>query len=848
MLSLTTVSSQLFINEYSASNLKSLKDNYDKYEDWFEIYNAGSESVDLNGYYFSDKLTNNKKWQCTSSITINPRASLVVWTSGRNEVKDGNIHTDFKITQTKGDEYLIISDPSGVIIDQVKVQLAQLGHSWARNNDGDTEWKVCDKPSPKRSNNGLLKYRGYSPAPQFDKKAGKVDFGQLIRLIKKDPNFVTRYTIDGKTPTTKTTLIFGDSLKLSKTTIVKARNFSLDTTLLPSLVAYSTYFINDSSTLPVFSIASDSLLLLANGNKNIRPISTLEYFDKDFNLITTSYGEMNSHGQDSWVNAQRSLDWISRDEMGYNNSIESPLFKQTDRPSYQRIIFRASGDDNFPATKDTSQDGSTHIRDEYVQTLSQNGNMELDVRSAARCLLYINGRYWGVYAIRELPDDHDYTDYYYKQDKYDLQYLLTWGQSWAEYGGEKAIKDWEDLRDFALSNNMADSSNYAKIKSEINLKSMIDYFLSQQNCVASDWLNYNVGWWRGKNPKGDHKKWGYILWDDDATFDYYINYTYIPDRSPNAKPCDLHVISDSMDIFFPEDTTWFHFMNDSVQIFPDLGKHEKILLKLIEESQEFRNLYYGRYADLMSSVYNCENMLRTLDSMVAIIAPEMPRHITRWPGGSLAEWEGNIDTLRLFIEERCQKLDKGALECYNLSGPFDLTVRTEPPGVSNIQVNTLNFKSFPARSRYFGSMDNSISVGNHDSTYKFSHWKLNGSGVQVKDVNKENTSFRISANEEITAVFVKNNVATKDLSTDYVNIFPNPISDNLSISNLSEGINYNIQLKDIAGKFIYNFSKQIGSNSIINLSLKDLNLKPGSYILQISTDNSSVNKRILVVR
>ena len=37
-------------------------------------------------------------------------------------------------------------------------------------------------------------------------------------------------------------------------------------------------------------------------------------------------------------------------------------------------------------------------------------------------------RYWGVYEMREKVDDHDFTDYYYDQDKNNLQYLKTWGE------------------------------------------------------------------------------------------------------------------------------------------------------------------------------------------------------------------------------------------------------------------------------------------------------------------------------------------------------------------------------------------------------------------------------------
>ena len=64
--------------------------------------------------------------------------------------------------------------------------------------------------------------------------------------------------------------------------------------------------------------------------------------------------------------------------------------------------------------------------------------MDLDVRNAEKVIVYLNGQYWGVYDIRENPDEHDYTEFYYGQDKYHIQYILTWGATWAEYGGQQA--------------------------------------------------------------------------------------------------------------------------------------------------------------------------------------------------------------------------------------------------------------------------------------------------------------------------------------------------------------------------------------------------------------------------
>ena len=65
----TTVA-QVLINEYSAANFDTYTDNYGEYEDWVELYNAGSSDVDLNGWALSDKVSNPMKWVFPSSFII----------------------------------------------------------------------------------------------------------------------------------------------------------------------------------------------------------------------------------------------------------------------------------------------------------------------------------------------------------------------------------------------------------------------------------------------------------------------------------------------------------------------------------------------------------------------------------------------------------------------------------------------------------------------------------------------------------------------------------------------------------------------------------------------------------
>ena len=831
---------QVVINEYSASNLNQFIDNNEKYEDWVELYNTSSSESNVGGWFLSDKENNPLKWEIPTGTTIPANGYLIIWCSGRDGEVLGELHSSFKLTQTKDNEHLVLSMPTGTVASSTPVELTLLGHSRCLDVDGGTDWVVAENPTFGTTNDNATQHPGYTAAPTIDLAAGFYSGAQTVTIENNEANSVLYYTLDGTLPTTSSPAYFG-SIPVNSTQVVKARAFSNDPNVLPGKIDFATYFINESFTLPVVSIAADDVQDLANGQGELIPIGSIEYFDKTQERVAVGYGSLNRHGQDSWVLPHRSIDWVTRDEMGYNSVVKAKLFSYSDREDHQRIMLRASGDDNYPAINDADHEGSCHIRDEYVHTLALEGGMKLDVRAVDRVVVFLDGEYWGVYGMRERPVDHDYTKYYYDQGKYDLHYLSTWGDTEAEYGGDEAFADWAELRDFALNNDLGVDANYQYVKDNLQLTGLIDYMLMNLNTVSSDWLNYNTGWWRGTDPNGDHKKWGYIMWDNDASFDYYINYSGVPDISPYADPCDIDDISDYMDQFF--DGYWGGE--------PDVGKHEKIFLKLQEESEEFRQLYYSRSADLMNTVFSCDNMLNTLDSMIAIIEPEMPRQIARW-GGTIEEWESNVQDMRDFISIRCTQIDDGLTSCFDLEGPYNLTLVVEPAGVGEIELNTLtNIGSFPWTGEYFGNMQNLIEANSQNANFGFLNWEST-SGNLINDLYDDNTAITLTQDDTLIAHF-STSVSTYDLDDVMsLSVYPTLARDFINVDfSLTENTDLTFELYSLLGERVTLFSEMSdtypqGSHAH-RLDISHLNLSAGMYLLNISKGNASKTVKISVI-
>lgn len=719
------VQSQVVINEYSCSNLDKFPDNYGEYEDFIELYNPASTPVTLTGFHLSDDPSVPMKWTIPAGVTIAGNGFKKIWCSGRDEYTSGHLHSNFRLTQTKVPaETIVFSDPSGTILDQQTLAITQNAHSRGRVTDGSTTWGIFTSPTPGSTNNTFTAYSNYTQKPVMSVAAGFYSGPVTVTISSPEPGVTIRYTLDGNEPISSSPT-YSTPVTISSTKILKARAFSPDNSVLPGLIEFNTYFINEPRSVPVLSIAANNLKSLLNGNGNLLPRGSFEYFNTDRERTTTGYGEFGKHGQDSWVHPQRSLDYKTRDEMGYNFAIREKLFSLSDREEFQRIIIRASGDDNYPGI-----DTSAHIRDDFVQTLSTMAGQNLDVRKSSRCVVYANGEYWGVYAIREKVDDHDYTEYYYGQSKYDLYFVLLWGYTWAEYGGQPALDAWENLYDFIVTHDMSIQANYDYVVSQYDPTSLTNYMLLNSFVVCSDWLNWNVGWWKGLDPAGDHLRWGYILWDEDATFGHYINYTGIPEQSPYLPPC---------------------FQESLTLDWQDPEGHVTVLNKLLE-NEGFRQYYINRYVDLLNTGFKPSFALSLFDSLAGVIEPEMPAHYARW-GGNSTEWHQNLQKIRDFYNTRYQVVWDGMNGCYNTTGPYPVTVDITPSGVGLIQLNSLTLKSFPFSGSYFGNINIALEAISAHPGYEFDHWE-----IQNNVINPSATAPSITINlvtgDNITAVFV----------------------------------------------------------------------------------------------
>ena len=732
LISVPNSFSQVVINEYSCANSTTILDSYGENEDWIELYNTTGASVDLNGYHLSDKFGNITKFQIPSSINIPANGYLMIFCNGRAIINGGQVHTNFKLTQTKNEKIILTN--AGVLVDSLTIVRTQNNHSRGRTTDGAVTWNLFPSPTPNASNIGSV--QEYATTPNLSVIAGFYNAAQSVSISSPDANVTIRYTTDGSEPTVAS-VAYSGAVNIALTTVLRAKCFSSVAGIPPSFIETNTYFINSPHTVPVISVSGDDMETLLNGSQ-IEPVGAIEYFDVLGVMTTEGQGDFNKHGNDSWAYDQRGIDFIMRDQHGYNYALKEQLFTNKSRDKFQRIMLKAGASDNYPFEGSADFNypgelGGAHIRDSYIHALSQNGDLYLDERTHQSCIMYVNGQYWGVYEIREKVDDSDFTDYYYGQDELwsdspnNIQYLKTWGGTWEKYGAPNAQNDWDALVNYIQTNNMALPANFNYVTSQFKWKSLVDYFVLNSYVVSHDMLNYNTSWWRGLDTNGTKKKWRYTLWDMDATFNHYTNYTGIPNTGSTADPCDIDSLPDPG------------------------GQGHTTILNALMDNPIFEQYYISRYIDLSNTTFKCTNMISILDSLVNIITPEMPAQIARW-GGTMAEWNQNVQDMRDFINARCTDINQGLVDCYSVTGPYPIVFNVFPGGAGDVQINSANPTNYPFSGNYFGNIDILLKA-TENTGYLFDHWETFNHTLDSAITNPNNV-LQITQSDSIVAHFI----------------------------------------------------------------------------------------------
>lgn len=618
---------------------------------------------------------------------------------------DTFLHTNFKIAADG--ETLTLVDSTGSMQDQVETGALDPDISYGRKPDGAQEWYLFNDPTPNTENktSGFL---SISEEPVFSHLGGFYHKNINLELSSDSLNTETRYSTDGSIPD-KSANLYKGSILIEGTKVIRARAFVEGK--IPSKTVTNTYFINKDHDLPVVSLSTtpsnfwdedSGIYVTGDDYEQDMPHYGANYWEDWERPIHVELYEPNGargfsidagvkiFGGWSRADAQKPLAIFARSHYGYGE-IEYQIFPDLPINTFEAFVLRTSANDR----------PYTMFRDGMMQKLVEGSNIDLQAYRPAA--VYLNGEYWGLHNIREKLNEH-YVASHHDVDPDDID--LIEGQGNANNGNSEAY--W-DFYNYIENHDLSNHENYEYLKTQMDIQNFIEYELTQIYYDNTDWPANNLKYWRERSEDG---KWRWILYDTDFGFGLYD-----PGYSTNTLE---HATA----------TNSNHWANPP---------WSTLILRKLLENTEFRNQFINTYADFINTKFEPDRVITTIDSCKNHIKNEIDKHFERW-GGSINNWQGNIETLKTFANKRPGFARSHINSKFNLDGTARVQLNVYPKNSGRIKINSItvsgNWSGY-----YFQGVPIQLEARPAPG-YKFQKW----SGIEVSE-----SKIRIDPSQDIEA-------------------------------------------------------------------------------------------------
>ncbi len=579
--------------------------------DWIEVANGGNEDVNLKGYYISDSDKNPYKWQ-VPDITVPAGGYALVYASSKPSEQRSNVA---KLGITFTGELLMLSSPEGNTLDVFETGVLRPDVTSGRAPGDYSGARVFfDTPTPGETNKGEIS--SYTAKPSFSRPGGYAQGTVMLEMRCDTPDAKIYYTLDGSKPTQSAKLYAGP-VKLDDTTVVKAAAYAENR--LKSEMAVATYLFEEKSTVPVVCLSANPndfsrvYNITERRDRNERE-GYIEFYESDGTLGVAFPAGMRASGSGTLKHAQKSIKLYLRGGYG-QGEVTYPFFKDFPYVTFESLTLRSSGQDKEYA----------RIRDAFCHMASR--EMDVDYSEYRLVVLYVNGRYYGLYDLRE-NQNASYYAYRFNTSSDNIE-RIRWNKDALDGTASEIL----DVRSFARSYNMSNEDNFAEFSTKVDTQAAMDYLIAETFFCNSDMFNQKYG------RAIDYSfKWRFLLFDfDHCMFDSnrsLLRRFFDPSGVPTA-----HGYITNMDI-------------------------QCALL----QNPGWKESFIERYAYVLNNIYTKEKLLSLFDEMIAEMEPEMERHIKRWGWPrSMSQWRSDVKDLRSFLEVRTQKAKKHLKDFFNLS-------------------------------------------------------------------------------------------------------------------------------------------------------------------------------------
>ena len=554
--------------------------------DWVELRNISEQTLDLSGFAISDdpKVTDMHRLK---NVMLEPGESVVVILSAEAGVALDNFDQALFALDAKIDQ-LFLFGPEGKLLDFVLLQDIPYGFSYGRSQEkGGFAYM---EPTPQNPN--IAGYRLISGAILSSWDPGvHVQEDETVLTLEAAGDIY--YTTDGSEPSTRSNKYDGP-IQIKDTTVIRA--VSHEEGKLPSEIYTVTFVVGQNHELPVVCLVTDPAHLWGpngmykNGDisvKEIREPAHLSYTGDDgsfaINCMTNMHGVSTVTAFDKKTFAVRFYDYL-------DGALHYDVFEDGEVTDFRSLIIRTSHESTI----------STQMHDAFISHVATQVSDSVLTQKYKYVVLYLNGEYWGIYAIRERHSPEHYASYRQvpPETVQVVRYMID------EYN------ELYKLYKFLEQNSLQSEKNYAYACSVLDMESF------------ADWLIFET----------------YV---DDI--DIYENVRYYYSSVDNIwrmglADCDLGMVGATA-----------AFANI------DSAFHHGRLIGALLDNDSFQKLMAERMAELFAGPMSDENMIALIHQMADQIRSETPNEQKRW--GTWQEgWEMFVEDMVEFCDGRAEKM------------------------------------------------------------------------------------------------------------------------------------------------------------------------------------------------
>lgn len=574
----------LAINEVMVSNRSYAAQPMEDCCDWAEIKNVSEEEILLSDYWVSDDEDNYLLCQLPGQ-TLAPGEAIILYCSGDEGLtRNGYFNTNFAFDANNDRLYLCTADR---LVDYVSLHDVPVNGSCGRV-EGENGFFYFTTPTPGYDNG--TGFRRVSEKPEALTADGIYNDVENV-AVELEAEGRIYYTTDGTVPTAGSTEYTGPVL-LDKTTIVRA--IAVEEGAAPSRVLTLSYIVNENHEIPVLSLVSDDLsafeAMYRSGYVKERIPGVLSLYELDGSGFTNAGGIGLAGAGTRTKYPKKSISVKFSGKYG-DGHLDYDIY-DTGITEYDAVNLHVGEDYLF-----------TVVRTGMFQNLAMELGDDVIVQHSKFCALYVNGEYYGLFCLKE-----KFTEQFYASLKGVSEESVTVLKYPVELDSDFNL----DVIKFCRENDMSLPENYEYFCKEVNVDSLIDWFLLEGLAGNSD-IGGNLRVMR--TTEGEDTRWHFVLYDLDWSL-----------RNSEA--------------------VFYNFLTNNDyhtgQIYAILGA--------LFENDEFRDRLLTRYAEVWDTTLSNDNFIAMLDSMAEVIAPEMPRERALW-GNDVALWESNLEMVRDYIRD-----------------------------------------------------------------------------------------------------------------------------------------------------------------------------------------------------